>query len=156
MGDRSEFRRAGVMSQRLLRGPLTARRAAHIIVLLTTLVTIAGGFAIWLLDHREFPDLGESLWWSLQTVTTVGYGDVVPEQTGGRIIAAVVMLQGIALITVGAAAVTATLIEQARKRRHEEEGPETPERLERIEARLGAIEAALKARAGDPPPPPER
>ena len=147
MDEPNDSHHLGVTPERLLRGPLTARRAAHIIVWLTILVTIAGGFAIWLLDHREFPDLGESLWWSLQTVTTVGYGDVVPEQTGGRIIAAIVMLQGIALITVVAASVTAALIEQARKRRPETDD-EDAERLARIEERLGAIEAALSEREG--------
>ena len=73
----------------IARGPLTAYKAARTIVVITTLVTIAGGILIWLVDHREFSDLGTSLWWSLQTVTTVGYGDVVPAQTGGRVIGAV-------------------------------------------------------------------
>ena len=133
--------------RKLFRQPLTARRAVQMIVLQTLLVTVAGGVLIWLLDHREFDDLGESLWWSLQTVTTVGYGDVVPSQTGGRIIGAVVMLQGIALITVVAAAVTASLIEQARRRQSESE-PGGAEQLARIEERLGAIETALSKREG--------
>jgi voltage-gated potassium channel len=128
----------------LLRGPLTARRAARIIFLFSFAVTVVGGVLIHLVDPKEFDNLGESLWWSLQTVTTVGYGDVVPEQTGGRVIAAVVMLQGIALITVVAAAVTAALIEQARQRRQPAEDSDLATQLQRIEARLGAIEARLR------------
>jgi voltage-gated potassium channel len=137
---RSELPR---LQYELTRKPLTPGRAARIIVVATALVTIAGGVLIWLVDHREFPDLGTSLWWSLQTVTTVGYGDVVPEQTGGRIIGAVVMLQGIGLITVIAAAVTATLIDQLRRRRGLPEDPEMVARLERIDARLTAIERGM-------------
>jgi voltage-gated potassium channel Kch len=109
----------------------------------TLLVTLAGGFLIWLVDHKEFPNLGTSLWWSLQTVTTVGYGDIVPADTTGRIIGAVLMLQGLALITVVAAAVTATLIEQVRKRRNLDEDSATLVHLKRIEARLDAIESSL-------------
>ena|SRR5687768_14859501 len=127
---------------------MTARRAAQTIVIATVLVTLAGGTLIWLLDHDEFPDIGESLWWALQTMTTVGYGDVVPKETEGRIIGAVLMLQGIAFITVIAGSVTAMLIEQARKRRKLDAQPATAAHLEQIEARLGAIERALGV---DPP-----
>jgi len=127
-----------------MRRPLTARRAARIIFVFSFLVTAAGGVLIWLVDRAEFDDLGESLWWSLQTVTTVGYGDIVPHQTGGRIIGAFVMLQGIALITVVAAAVTATLIEQARQRREPDEDSELAARLQGIEDRLAAIQSRLE------------
>jgi voltage-gated potassium channel len=121
---------------------LTPRKAAQLIVLATVLITLAGGIMIWAVDHREFPDLGESLWWSLQTVTTVGYGDVVPKQTGGRFIGAVLMLWGIGFITVIAASVTATLIEQARQRRMGERGA-TADQLDDLEARLSRIEEAV-------------
>jgi voltage-gated potassium channel len=123
---------------------MTARKAARIIVIVTVLVTLAGGTLIWLLDHDEFPDIGESLWWALQTVTTVGYGDVVPRETEGRIIGAVLMLQGIGFITVIAASVTAALIEQARKSRNLDDQPATVAHLEEIESRLDAIERALE------------
>ena len=142
---------AGPAMSRLLKPlatPLTARRAAQIIMVATLTVTVAGGFLIWLVDHDEFPDLGESLWWALQTVTTVGYGDVVPADTEGRIIGSVLMLQGIGFITVIAASVTAALIEQARKRRRLDEEPESAAHLGQIEARLAAIERALGV---DPP-----
>ena len=131
---------------------LTARKAAQMIVIATMAVTILGGVLIWLLDHDEFPNLGESMWWALQTVTTVGYGDVVPSDTEGRIIGAFLMLQGIGFITVIAASVTAALIEQARKRRNRDDEPATTAHLEQIEARIAAIERALGV---ETPPPPE-
>ena len=134
---------------------LTARRAAQVIVIATLMVTIAGGLLIWLLDHDEFPNIGTSLWWALQTVTTVGYGDVVPADTEGRIIGAALMLQGIGLITVIAASVTAALIEKARKSRNLDDASITTAHLERIEARLDAIEQALGVEADDKPGEPE-
>jgi voltage-gated potassium channel len=126
--------------------PLTAQRAVRLIMSVTLLVTVAAGVLIWLVDHREFPNLGTSLWWSVQTVTTVGYGDVVPKQVGGRFIGAVTMLQGIAFISVVTAAVTATLIEQARRRRGLGEDADLAARLVQIDERLGAIERALTER----------
>ena len=48
---------------------------------------------------------GQALWWALTTITTIGYGDTVPVSTEGRVIAALLMIGGVALIGV----VTATL-----------------------------------------------
>ncbi len=113
----------------------------------TFLLTAAGGAGAWLIDRQDFDGLGDAMWWALQTVTTVGYGDVVPEHVAGRLIGAALMLQGIGLLTVITASVTATLIEQARRRRQAE--PEAVmAKLERIESRLEAIEQGVSQRRG--------
>ena len=128
----------------LRRKPLTPRRAAVIIASYTALVTFAGGLVAWLTDRNDFHSLGDGLWWALQTITTVGYGDVVPRSGTSRAIGAVVMISGIAFLTVITAAVTATLIEAARRRQ-----PPAPDRdqlsnsLQELTARLSAIEARL-------------
>lgn len=128
--------------QRALYGkPLTPRRAARLIATATLLLTLGGGFAAWLIDQDGVGSLGDSLWWSLQTVTTVGYGDVVPRDTAGRMVGAVLMLNGIALLSVVTAAITAMLVEQARRRRASDEA--VPATLERIELRLAEIEARI-------------
>jgi len=75
---------AGRLVARLWRKPLTARRAAAIIASYTVLVTFAGGLVAWLTDRKDFDSLGEGLRWALQTITTVGYGDVVPSSGTSR------------------------------------------------------------------------
>ena len=135
---------AGRFVGTIRRKPLTARRAAVIIGSYTVIVTLAGGLIGWLADRKDFPTLGDGLWWSLQTVTTVGYGDITPSKGTGRVIGAFVMISGIAFLTVITAAVTATLIEAARRRlpsRPERELP--PEFMSEVTARLSAIEARL-------------
>jgi voltage-gated potassium channel len=108
------------------------------------LVTFAGGFIASLADHKNFDSLGEGLWWALQTVTTVGYGDVVPSSGAGRVIGAFVMVSGIAFLTVITAAVTAALIEAARRRQPPDPDREQlPELMREVTARLSAIEARL-------------
>jgi voltage-gated potassium channel len=129
--------------QRLTSKAMTARRAGLLIATVTVIVTIAAGVLMWVLDHEEFPNVWLGLWWAVQTVTTVGYGDVTPEDPTGRFIAAIVMLTGIGFLTVVTAAITAVFVESARRRfRDESEKAERDrhgeilERLERLESRL--------------------
>jgi voltage-gated potassium channel len=51
-------------------------------------------------EHHQngFDDFGDSLWFSIVTITTVGYGDLVPTSSAGRLVAIVLMLGGIALL----------------------------------------------------------
>jgi voltage-gated potassium channel len=123
--------------------PINPRRAGALIAGTSLTLTLVGGLAVWIFDSRGVGSFGDSLWWALQTVTTVGYGDVVPKGTTGRLIGALLMLNGIALISVVTAVVTATLIEQARRRRAAIDDKEVAAALTRIEARLERIEASL-------------
>jgi voltage-gated potassium channel len=136
----------------LRRKPLTPRRAAVIIAGYTTLVTFAGALVARLADRKDFDSFGDALWWALQTVTTVGYGDVVPSSGTGRVIGAFVMISGIAFLTVITAAVTAALIEAARRRQPPRDREQLAELMKEMSARLSAIEARLEERgsqAGD-------
>lgn len=87
------------------------------VAVLTLSVTVIGGLLVRLTDPDTFSNVWEGLWWSIQTVTTVGYGDVVPGSTPGRLIAAVVMIGGIGFITVTTAAIASAFVEAARRRR---------------------------------------
>jgi voltage-gated potassium channel len=119
--------------------------------LATVCVTIVSGIVIHFTDAESFPDIGEGLWWAIQTVTTVGYGDFVPTSTLGRLVATLVMLFGIGFLTIITASITSTFIEQAR--RHIQRGTtDVSTQLDQISARLDWIEVALRdisARHGD-------
>jgi voltage-gated potassium channel Kch len=128
----------------LLRESLTARGAASIIATITLVLTLAGGVAARLADPKDFHTLGAALWWSLQTVTTVGYGDITPSHTSGRLIGAAVMLGGLGFLAVITASVTAALVEHARRRLVQPENELLEAGLRAIDARLQAIESALQ------------
>ncbi len=135
----------------LERGELTARRAAVIIGVYTLGITVLGGAIARLLDPSDFNSFGNAIWWALQTVTSVGYGDIVPRDTIGRIVGGLLMLSGIAFLAVVTASVTAALIETVRvKTGHRGSGltseaaKEISARLDSIEARFEKLEAALR------------
>jgi voltage-gated potassium channel len=91
------------------------------------------------LDHHEYANIWVGMWWALQTVTTVGYGDVTPERTNGRIIGAFVMLEGIAFVTIAVAAITSIFVSRAARER----GVAEDQAEERIEAKVDLIEQRL-------------
>ena len=113
----------------------------------TVVITVAGGFLERLLDHQEYPTIGKGLWFALQTVTTVGYGDVTPKQASGRFIATVVMLTGIGFLAVVTASVTASLVESSRRRFAAQSEADDTRQFTEISDRLARIEAALEQQA---------
>lgn len=64
-----------------------------------------------LAQPEAFGSIPASLWWAVATLTTVGYGDVYPITTGGRIFTGVILLIGIGVIAVPAGLITAALAE---------------------------------------------
>ncbi len=83
---------------------------------------------------------GDALWWALTTMTTVGYGDRYPTTSEGRLVAAGLMVCGIALLGV----VTATLASWFVQRVAAEEGTAAPPPIEQV-AQLVAEIQALRA-----------
>jgi len=126
---------------RFLREPVSVRNAASVIVVATLVVVVAGGVAIRILDHHEYTSIWMGMWWALQTVTTVGYGDVTPTSTAGRIVGALVMLEGIAFLAIVTAAITSTFVthakrEQQSRKQAANKVTEAPIDAERVESLL--------------------
>ena len=82
----------------------------------------------------------------VQTVTTAGYGVAVPENTGARLLAALVMLLGIGFITVITAAITGTFVARVARQPQAGSGDPLGEHLGRMDERVERIEAALRER----------
>ena len=128
---------------RFLREPPTVRMASTVIVTTTATVVVVSGVLMRVLDHSEYSNIWVGMWWALQTVTTVGYGDVTPANPSGRIIAAFVMLEGIAFLTIIIAAITSTFVARATKERETAQAGDEVDFEARVEARLDGIEQRL-------------
>ena len=135
---------------RFLREPVSVRNAASVIAVSTTLVVVASGVLMRVLDPSEYPSIGRGLWWAMQTVTTVGYGDVTPEHTSGRLVGVVVMLWGIAFVSILVAAITSTFVARAEheRERANAQAEQTADdrdqaRFDDLEERLDRLERAL-------------
>jgi len=130
-----------------LEGPASVRNAIRVIVVATVFTTVAGGVLVRIFDHKDFHGLGDAMWWALQTVTTVGYGDITPKTWIGRAIGSAVLLYSVAFLTILTAAITTSFIERARGQRQAAMGHQDPVlvRLDDIAARLDRLEQRMAA-----------
>jgi voltage-gated potassium channel Kch len=120
----------------------TPRGAAIVIATASTVMTVVAGLLVTVLDSETFPSIGSGLWWAVQTVTTVGYGDAIPMSLAGRLVAALVMLLGIGFLTVITASITSTFVSRSR---HDPSDADAAmaEQLRQLDRRLERIEATL-------------
>ncbi len=131
--------------------------------LLAAAVLVVNGAIMVYLFERHAPDsnihtLGESLWWALVTVTTVGYGDYTPVTVDGRITAILLMLVGLLTLAVVTAQVASSFVAQAPGRAQRRPAPEAAPSevtLAELDRRLARIEELLLAARGNGPGSPE-
>jgi voltage-gated potassium channel len=115
---------------------LTLVRAIGTVVGIVLAVVLIAGVVARLVEGQTFTSLGLAYWWAVETVTTVGYGDVVPHTLPGRLVGTVLMLTGIALIPTLTSVIVSTLI--SKRRQADQERLELM--LTRVEQRLTDLE----------------
>ncbi|GAA3396046.1 potassium channel family protein [Streptomyces roseoviridis] len=114
--------------------------------------------------ERDAPDgniktLGDAVWWSFTTMTTVGYGDHAPTTGLGRVLAVGLMLSGIALLGVVTANIAAWFIarferDDAVERRQTELLEALALEVRELRAEVARLSAPPPAQAASEPPPP--
>lgn len=121
---------------------LTLPRAVGTVIAVAFMLVVLAGAAVRLVEPDTFTTIGLSFWWAVETVTTVGYGDIVPESPAGRIVGTLLMLTGLGLIPTLTSLVVATLVGKRTREQQEQldrQGKEHAEALARIEAHLARI-----------------
>ena len=73
------------------------------VAIVAGVVVVLGSLGAYQAEHKtnaEFATIGDALWWGIVTLTTVGYGDIVPKTTAGRFCGIAIMFTGIAVLGV--------------------------------------------------------
>jgi voltage-gated potassium channel len=115
---------------------LTLFRAVGTILGLAVVLVLSAGALARLVEPETFTSIGVAYWWAVTTVTTVGYGDVVPQDPAGRLVGVLLMLAGLSLIPTLTSVIVSTLL--AKRRRAEQEQLE--QMVRRFEEHLNRIE----------------
>lgn len=89
-----------------------------VFVVLATIciIVLVSGNLIHYIEPQTFPNAFIGCWWSLVTMTTVGYGDLIPQTVGGKVEAAVLMLTGITMFAVLTGTVSIKLSEHLKNK----------------------------------------
>jgi voltage-gated potassium channel len=102
-------------------------------------------------SHSNIATFGDALWWSVTTVTTVGYGDHYPVTTEGRFVAVGLMLAGIALIGVVTASFATWLLDRVRQV-EQDVTTDITSSLDALRAEVAALREQLEGRSLTSPP----
>jgi len=80
-------------------------------LILCGLILLLGGVGFWLLDPNV-PTIADGLWLAFTTAATVGYGDLVPSTHASRMFSVIVVLLGLAVLSLATASLAAIFVEK--------------------------------------------
>jgi voltage-gated potassium channel len=101
---------------------LSLWRALALIFVLTAILVFGAALVERLVEPETFPTYSDALWWSVETVSTVGYGDTIPVTGLGRVVAGVVMVFSMAFVPLVTSVVVSALVVKVQQRYDEAEG----------------------------------
>ncbi|HET7515584.1 MAG TPA: potassium channel family protein [Gaiella sp.] len=135
---------AGRLEERLQRGVerLSLFRAVRMVATIALSLALIAAVLETIVDSG-IDGFNNALWWAIVTVTTVGYGDVVPTTTAGRIIAGALMLVGVSAIPIATSLVVSVFITRLQAKQREQDAAER----EQIVRHLERIERAIERMA---------
>ena len=125
----------------LLERGFNSRKLRSVIAILTVSIIVFG--YIFYLAEPQIKTFGDGIWWALVTITTVGYGDITPLTTSGRVVAGTLMLFGLGLIATVTAIVSAKFIQNYVDHHTNDDILEKLEELEEEIEKLEEIEEDL-------------
>ncbi len=135
-----------VFSIRLVRSVFRRGNLTRFLIAASTMV-LNGAAIVYFYErhapHSNIHTLGEAVWWSFVTVTTVGYGDYTPVTPQGRIVACCVMAIGLLTLAVVTAQVASSFVSQGRAGPERAEPSPSTTTLADLEGRLARIEELL-------------
>lgn len=103
----------------LIRSMAAARRKILVFFVTVLVISTVFGALMFVVEGPEngFTSIPKSIYWTIVTITTVGYGDITPQTTIGQVIAAAAMLTGYSILAVPTGILTAELFQEMTRER---------------------------------------
>lgn len=102
-----------------------SREELVLTTVMLTLVLLMASSLLYFLEHpynpKAFPDIPSTMWWGIITLTTIGYGDLVPITTAGKVLTSIIAVLGIGMFALPAGILGSGFVEELAKRRRKEE-----------------------------------
>src|SRR3954449_5006902 len=140
-----------VVEQVIGKRGLRPRYAAYLVIVLWMVAVFAFGILERIVDHKTYPTIWDSWWWAIQTVTTVGYGDNPPQQPAGKVVASLLMIGGLAFLSVVTATITSSFVARRQEKARARGDDPVMQQLTRLGEQVESLEAELRrARRAQP------
>jgi voltage-gated potassium channel Kch len=131
---------------------LQPRHAAYLLGAVWAFAVVVFAVVERLIDPKTFHSVWLGIWWAIETVTTVGYGDIIPKQTAGKVLAGILMLGGLSLIAVLTAAITSGFVSRAQAQAKQAGDDPVMQKLDHLAAQLqGVTDELAQLRSVDGP-----
>ena len=144
------------MIRRRAERAVARRRVLAFLMIVIAVLSVVTGLVATLIDRKDFHTFGDGVWWSIVTLGTVGYGDIVPHSAWGRVLGSIVIICGVTFIAFLVATVTSLFVaaDQAHALAEVHELSDESEEdartvLRKINERLAAIETKLGLPTGE-------
>lgn len=115
--------RYSIALQTLARVVITRRAELAASLAVMCLLLLVSGSVMYFVEHAAQPDdfrsIPATLWWAVSTITTVGYGDVVPVTSLGRVIASIIAVLGIGMFALPTGILGAAFLEEYQRAKGE-------------------------------------
>jgi voltage-gated potassium channel len=134
------------------------------VVVIAALIVVLASLAAYQAEHAtnsEFATVGDALWWGIVTLTTVGYGDIVPKTPAGRFCGVAITITGVAVLGVLAGSLASLFNLEPDSNQPQGNDAATAERsvpaelamlqaqLREVERRLGQLADVISTRGGE-------
>jgi voltage-gated potassium channel len=133
----------GWYERRVERKGLRPRFAAYLILAAWLVAVVIYGVVEHATDPTTFHSVWLGMWGGVETVTTVGYGDVVPQSTAGKVVASVLMLGGLSFLAIITALITSSFVTRAETKAQAGARDDVLEQLHEISAQLATVKEQL-------------
>ena len=131
------------------RARLITRRGLLYSLALCLLILVLGGVGFWILEPRTVT-LADGLWLAFTTAATVGYGDIIPSTHASRAFAVIVVLLGLAVLSLVTASVAAMFVETEERQIERDLMHEISALRSEVRALRDDVRAAVSARDSAP------
>src|SRR3954469_7649107 len=138
-----------IVERTIGRRGLRPRYAAYLVIVLWMVAVFTFGIVERIVDHKTYPTVWDSWWWAIQTVTTVGYGHPPPQQAAGKVVASILMIGGLAFLSIVTATITSSFIQRRQERAVAHGDDPVMKQLVALTEQVEALEAELRSERAD-------
>src|SRR3954469_13560700 len=136
-----EERVQGWIDGKISRKGMRPRYAAYLVIMTWLIAIFVFGILQRAADPHTYPTIWLAWWWAIQTVTTVGYGDNVPQQAAGKVVASILRVGGLAFPSIVTATITSSFVARRQEAARARGDDPLMQQLARLSEQVTSLEA---------------